>query len=64
MVCTFFGHKDTPSSAAKALEQMLEYLITEKQADFVVTYVKYTAGGAVKYKMIAEKAGKTVFNLA
>lgn len=141
MVCTFFGHKDTPSSAAKALEQMIEYLITEKQADvfyvgnhggfdamvktqlikmqqkyphisvavvyaylsndkgkqeteidtvypeglenapprfaidkrnrwmikqadYVVTYVKYTVGGAVKYKEIAEKAGKTVFNLA
>lgn len=137
----FFGHKDAPSSIASDLEQVIEYLIDEKQADvfyvgnhgrfdalvkmqlikmqqkyphisaavvyaympnnkekqeteidtvypeglenaplrfaidkrnrwmikqadFVVTYVKYTVGGAVKYKTIAEKAGKTVFNLA
>lgn len=35
-----------------------------KQADYAVTYVKYSVGGASKYKTVAEKAGKTVIELA
>lgn len=34
------------------------------KSDFVVTYVKYTTGGAVKFKEFAEKEGKSVINIA
>lgn len=34
-----------------------------KNADFVITYVQYTVGGAAKYKAVAEKANKTVVHL-
>ncbi len=141
MVCTFFGHQDTPQIIISELEKTIEHLISEKQvnifyvgnhgnfdamvkiilmkmkkryphistfvvlaylpnartqeifdietiypegletvpprfaidkrnrwmikqADYVVTYVKYTIGGAIKYKTIAQNAGKTVIELA
>lgn len=35
-----------------------------KQSDYVITYVKYTAGGALRFKELAEKQKKTVLNLA
>ena len=35
-----------------------------EQADCVVTYVRHQVGGAWKYKALAEKKGKVVFNLA
>ncbi|MBQ2775509.1 MAG: hypothetical protein IJF40_06470 [Clostridia bacterium] len=35
-----------------------------EQSDVVVTYVKYSTGGAVQFKELAEKKGKTVINLA
>ncbi len=34
-----------------------------KQADYVITYVQSTVGGAAKYKAIAERANKNVINL-
>lgn len=34
------------------------------KSDYVVTYVKYTIGGAAQFKALAEKKGKIVFNLA
>lgn len=34
------------------------------KSDYVITYVKYTIGGAAKFKELAEKKGKTVLNLA
>lgn len=34
------------------------------KSDFVVTYVKYTTGGAVKFKEFAEKEGKKIINIA
>lgn len=34
------------------------------KADFVITYVKFSFGGAAKFKEIAEKKGKVVLNLA
>ncbi len=33
------------------------------QSDYVITYVKYTSGGALKFKELAEKQKKTVLNL-
>lgn len=33
------------------------------KADFVVTYVTHTIGGAARFKELAEKQGKTVINL-
>ena len=35
-----------------------------EQCDFVVTYVTHPFGGAAQFKELAEKKGKTVFNLA
>ena len=35
-----------------------------EQSDYVVTYVKYTVGGAAQFKEYAEKKGKIVINLA
>ena len=34
-----------------------------KQSDYVITYVKYATGGAVKFKELAEKQKKIVLNL-
>ena len=34
-----------------------------KQADFVVTYITHTWGGAARYAKEAERAGKTVINI-
>lgn len=34
------------------------------RADFVVTYVKHTVGGAAQFKELAERQGKTVINIA
>ena len=48
----------------------LKYAISKRNtwmvdhADFVVTYVKCSAGGAAQFKRMAEKKGKAVFNLA
>ena len=35
-----------------------------EQSDVVVTYVRYSVGGAVQFKDLAEKKGKVVINLA
>lgn len=35
-----------------------------EQSDYVVTYVKHTVGGAVKFKEIAEKKKRIVINIA
>lgn len=35
-----------------------------ERSDYVVTYVKYTVGGAVRFKELAEKKNKTVINIA
>lgn len=35
-----------------------------EQSDYVVTYVKYTIGGASKFKELAEKKKKIVINIA
>lgn len=139
MICTFFGHKDTPESTKEALKSVLINLIENKgvnlfyvgnhgnfdrmtlevlkeltkcyshikyyvvlayfpknkseehtntilaeglestppkyaiikrnqwminKSDFVVTYVKYTFGGAYKFQQLAIKKGKTVIDLA
>ena len=139
MICTFFGHKDTPDKIHKKLHDILIYLIEEKgvnvfyvgnqgnfdffvikelralktvypqisyyvvlaylptvksgedysdtilpdgiektipkyaickrnewminKTDYVVVYVRYSTGGAAKYKELSEKKGKTVINL-
>lgn len=139
MVCTFFGHKDTPNGIAEKLKEtikelienhnvdkfyvgnngnfdrlvylalkdlttvykisfevVLAYLPTEKseseyegisslpegienvpkrfaisyrnkwminESDYVITYVKHSAGGASKFKEMAQRKGKTVINL-
>ena len=138
MICTFFGHKDTPESTKEALKSVLINLIENKgvnlfyvgnhgnfdrmtlevlkeltkcyshikyyvvlayfpknkseehtntilteglestppkyaiikrnqwmidKSDFVVTYVKYTFGGAYKFQQLAIKKGKTVIDL-
>ena len=34
------------------------------KSDYVITYVKYSGGGAAKFKELAEKKGKTILNLA
>ncbi len=34
------------------------------QSDYVVTYVKYSFGGASKFKKLAEKKNKIVINIA
>ena len=34
-----------------------------KKSDYVITYVKYSFGGAAQFKEFAEKQGKTVINL-
>lgn len=34
------------------------------RSDYIVTYAKYTIGGAVKFKSLAEKKGKIVLNLS
>lgn len=47
-----------------------KYAITKRNqwmidsSDYVVTYVKHAIGGAAKFKELAEKKGKTVFELA
>lgn len=143
MICTFFGHKDTPMEIESILRKALIYLIENKKvdlfyvgnqgnfdsivlktlkllqlnypfidyavvlaympdskkqadypenihtvypegfekippkyainkqnewmlnhSDYVVTYVRYTTGGAFKFKEIAEKKSKKVLNLA
>lgn len=33
-------------------------------SDYVVTYVKYSFGGAAQFKELAEKKGKTILNLS
>ncbi len=35
-----------------------------EKSDYVITYVKYTIGGACKFKELAEKKKKTVINIA
>ena len=35
-----------------------------EQSDYVVTYVKYTVGGAEKFKKLAEKKKRMVINIA
>lgn len=35
-----------------------------EQSDYVVTYVKYTVGGAARFKELAEKKKKAVINIA
>lgn len=34
-----------------------------EQADYVITYVTHSWGGAAKFKELAEKKGKTVINI-
>lgn len=34
------------------------------KSDYVVTYVRYTFGGAAQFKKLAERKGKTVINIA
>lgn len=34
------------------------------RADFVITYVKHTVGGAAQFKELAERQGKIVINIA
>ncbi len=45
-----------------AISKRNEWMLNK--ADFVVTYVKYSVGGAAKFKALAEKKGKNVINLA
>ena len=54
------GFENTPPKYAivKRNKWMIE------QADYVVTYVKRTVGGAAQFKSLAEKRGKAVLNLA
>ncbi len=35
-----------------------------EQCDYVITYVKHSFGGAAKFKLISEKKGKIVCNIA
>lgn len=35
-----------------------------EQSDYVITYVKYTIGGAVRFKELAEKKNRIVINIA
>ncbi len=35
-----------------------------KKADCIITYVRFSVGGAAKYKALAEKKQKIVINLA
>jgi len=54
------GFEKTPPKFA--ITKRNRWMINE--SDYVVTYVKYTVGGAARFKELAEKKGKTVLNLA
>lgn len=45
-----------------ALDRRNRWMV--EHADYVVTYVERSFGGAAKFKVLAEKKGKTVINLA
>lgn len=62
---------DTPTLYPESQESALpRYAISKRnhwmlrQADYVVTYVNTTIGGAAKFQTLAQKKGKTVVNLA
>lgn len=67
-----FAHEDYSNTIyPDGLENIPpKYAITKcnrwmiEQSDTVVTYVKYSIGGAAQFKKLAEKKGKTVINLA
>ncbi len=61
MICTFFGHRETPYGVEPRIKEILTRLI--EKSDFVVTYVSREVGGAAKFKSLAEKKGKTVINI-
>ncbi len=54
------GLENTPPKFA--IDKRNRWMI--EKCDYVVTYVQFIVGGAVKYKKLAEKKGKTVINLA
>ena len=71
MICTFFGHRKCSEKIEPALRLTIEDLINNNkrnawminESDFVVTYVRYSTGGAAHFKELAEKKGKIVINL-
>ena len=44
-----------------AIDRRNKWMI--EQADYVITYVTHSWGGAAKFKELAEKKGKTVINI-
>lgn len=57
-LCPYVFEKTPPKFAiVKRNKWMLS------RADFVITYVTHTSGGAAQFKELAEKQGKTVINL-
>ncbi len=67
--CVYYGCDDTiyPEEMEKIHPK---YAIIERNkwminvSEYVVTYVKYSSGGAAQFKSLAENMGRTVINLA
>ncbi len=65
------GENYTETIYPDGLERVpLKYAISRRntwmldRSDYVITYVKHRAGGAGKFKELAEKKGKVILNLA
>ena len=59
---TIFPEEIAQTPPKFAIDKRNRWMI--ERCDYVVTYVQFIVGGAVKYKTFAEKKGKTVLNLA
>lgn len=59
---TIFPEKAATAPKRFAISKRNDWLI--ENSDTVITYVKYTTGGAAKFKEKAEKKNKTVINIA
>ena len=44
-----------------AIDRRIKWMV--EQADYVITHVTHSWGGAAKFKELAEKKGKTVINI-
>lgn len=65
------GQDGTPTLFPEGLEEVPPRFALDRRnrwmvehADYVVTYVVHSFGGAAKFKALAEQKGKTVINLA
>lgn len=69
--CSFHHADYTETMYPEGLEKVpLRYAIVWRnkwmlqRSDYVICYAKYTWGGAYKFVELAEKKGKTIYNLA